>query len=99
MNLRSQNKVKAEIFTSAMNDIMFFLMLFFIIVSTLLSPNVVKLNLPKAENTQSIHKKKIAAAGRGKRGSQRAASRWSALKRKSPPPFPPCFGHGNDGKP
>ena len=59
MNLRSQNKVKAEVFTSAMNDIMFFLMLFFIIVSTLLSPNVVKLNLPKAENTQSIHKKEI----------------------------------------
>ena len=56
MNLRSQNKVKAEIFTSAMNDIMFFLMLFFIIVSTLLGPYVVKLNLPKAENTQSIHK-------------------------------------------
>ena len=44
-------------------------------------------------------KRKIAAAGRGKRGSQRAASRWSALKRKSPPPFPPRSGHGNDGKP
>ena len=59
MNLRSKNKVGAEIFTSAMNDIMFFLMLFFIIVSTLLSPNVIKLNLPSAKNTQSIHKKEI----------------------------------------
>lgn len=59
MNLRPQNKVKAEIFTSAMNDIMFFLMLFFIIVSTLLSPNVIKLNLPNAKNTSSIHKKEI----------------------------------------
>ncbi|MCE5330740.1 MAG: biopolymer transporter ExbD [Bacteroidales bacterium] len=59
MNLRPQNKVKAEIFTSSMNDIMFFLMLFFIIVSTLLSPNVIKLNLPSAKNTQSIHKKEI----------------------------------------
>jgi len=59
MNLRSKNKVGAEIFTSAMNDIMFFLMLFFIIISTLLSPNVIKLNLPSAKNTQSIHKKEI----------------------------------------
>jgi biopolymer transport protein ExbD len=42
-----------------MNDIMFFLMLFFIIVSTLLSPNVIKLNLPSAKNTQSIHRKEI----------------------------------------
>ena len=59
MNLRSKNKPQAEVFTSAMNDIMFFLMLFFIIVSTLLNPNVVKLNLPSAKNTQSIHKKEI----------------------------------------
>ena len=59
MNLRSDKKEKAEIFTSAMNDIMFFLMLFFIIASTLLSPNIIKLNLPSAENSQSIHKKEI----------------------------------------
>jgi biopolymer transport protein ExbD len=59
MNLRPKNKAGAEIFTSAMNDIMFFLMLFFIIVSTLLNPNVIKLNLPSAKNTQSIHKKEI----------------------------------------
>lgn len=59
MNLRSKNKAGAEIFTSAMNDIMFFLMLFFIIVSTLLNPNVIKLNLPSAKTTQSIHKKEI----------------------------------------
>ena len=59
MNLRQKNKAGAEIFTSAMNDIMFFLMLFFIIVSTLLNPNVIKLNLPSAKNTQSIHKKEI----------------------------------------
>lgn len=59
MNLQSKKKPSAEIFTSSMNDIMFFLMLFFIIVSTLLNPNVIKLNLPSAKNTQSIHKKEI----------------------------------------
>jgi biopolymer transport protein ExbD len=59
MNLRPKQKNSAEIFTSSMNDIMFFLMLFFIIVSTLLNPNIIKLNLPSAKNTQSIHKKEI----------------------------------------
>lgn len=59
MNLQSKHKPKAEIFTAALNDIMFFLMLFFLIVSTLLNPNVIKLNLPSAKNTQSIHKKEI----------------------------------------
>jgi biopolymer transport protein ExbD len=59
MNLRQKNTAGAEIFTSAMNDIMFFLMLFFIIVSTLLNPNVIKLSLPSAKNTQSLHKKEI----------------------------------------
>jgi biopolymer transport protein ExbD len=59
MNLQTKKHSSAEVFTAAMNDIMFFLMLFFIIVSTLLNPNVIKLNLPSAKNTQSIHKKEI----------------------------------------
>ncbi len=59
MDLRKKKESRAEVFTSSMNDIMFFLMLFFIIVSTLLNPNVIKLNLPSAKNTQSIHKKEI----------------------------------------
>ncbi|MBP1637359.1 MAG: Biopolymer transport protein ExbD/TolR [Bacteroidetes bacterium] len=59
MNLQPKKKVKAELFTSAMNDIMFFLMLFFLIISTILNPSVIKLSLPSAKNTQSIHKKEI----------------------------------------
>ena len=59
MDLRKKRDNKAEVFTSAMNDIMFFLMLFFIIVSTLLNPNVIKMDLPSAKNTQAIHKKEI----------------------------------------
>ena len=59
MNLQTKNKPKAEIFTAAMNDIMFFLMLFFLIMSTLLNPNIIKINLPSAQYTQAIHKKEI----------------------------------------
>lgn len=53
MNLRSRkNKPSAEVHTSALNDIMFFLMLFFLLASAVSNPQVVKLLLPKssAEN-------------------------------------------------
>lgn len=59
MNLRKKSKSEAEVSTSAMNDIMFFLMLFFLIVSTLLNPNVIKLNLPSSRNNQAIHHKEV----------------------------------------
>jgi biopolymer transport protein ExbD len=45
--------------TSAMNDIMFFLLLFFLIASTVTNPNVVKLLLPKSSSGQSVSKKTI----------------------------------------
>lgn len=39
-----------------MNDIMFFLMLFFLIMSTLVSPSVIKLVLPKSQAGQTVSK-------------------------------------------
>ncbi|MDF2432699.1 MAG: biopolymer transport protein ExbD [Mucilaginibacter sp.] len=60
MNLRKRQRgVSAEVHTSAMNDIMFFLLLFFLIASTLTNPNVVKLLLPKSKSGKSISKKTI----------------------------------------
>jgi biopolymer transport protein ExbD len=60
MNLRNRKKgVSAEVHTSAMNDIMFFLLLFFLIASTLTNPNVIKLLLPKSQSGKSISKKTI----------------------------------------
>ena len=60
MNLKRKNRIVAEVMTSSMNDIMFFLMLFFLIMSTLLNPNVIKLTLPKAQHNQVIHRKEIS---------------------------------------
>lgn len=59
MNLRRRQRPHAEVHTSAMNDIMFFLMLFFLIASTVTNPNVVKLLLPKSSSGQSVSKKTI----------------------------------------
>lgn len=59
MNLRRRKKITAEVATSAMNDIMFFLMLFFLIMSTLLNPNIVKLTLPNSKHNQTLRQKEV----------------------------------------
>lgn len=50
MNLRRKDKRHLEVHNSALNDILFILLLFFLIVSTLANPNVIKLTLPKAKS-------------------------------------------------
>lgn len=63
MNLRSRKgRASAEVHTSAMNDIMFFLLLFFLIASTVTNPNVIKLMLPKSSSGQSVSKKTITVS-------------------------------------
>lgn len=60
MNLRRQRRrFEAEVGASSMSDIMFFLMLFFLIVSTLVNPSVIKLMLPKASSAQSVNKQQF----------------------------------------
>ncbi len=62
MNLRRRKRAGAEVHTSAMNDIMFFLLLFFLIASTVTNPNVVKLLLPRSDSGQSVSKKTITVS-------------------------------------
>ena len=52
MKLRRRPKDEAEVSTESLNDIMFFLLLFFLIISTLANPNVIKLLLPKSANNE-----------------------------------------------
>ncbi len=59
---RRHRRASAEVHTSAMNDIMFFLLLFFLIASTVTNPNVIKLMLPKSSAGKSISKKTITVS-------------------------------------
>ncbi len=55
MNLRRRNRQAGEVYTASLSDIMFFLLLFFLITSTLATPNVLKLLLPSSKSSsQSI---------------------------------------------
>lgn len=50
MNLRSRNKVSASFSMSSMTDLVFLLLIFFIIVSTLVSPYALPVDLPESSN-------------------------------------------------
>jgi len=48
MNLKSRNKRSVEFSMASMTDIVFLLLIFFMLTSTLVSPNALKLLLPKS---------------------------------------------------
>jgi len=50
MNLNRRLKSHPELHAGALNDILFILLFFFLIVSTLANPNVIKLSQPKAKS-------------------------------------------------
>ena len=56
MGIKRNRRFHPEIPTSSLSDIMFFLFLFFLIISTLANPNVIKLTLPKAQSNETTNK-------------------------------------------
>jgi biopolymer transport protein ExbD len=60
MNIKRKRHFKPEVSTSSLNDIMFFLLLFFLIVSSLANPNVIKLLLPNSKSAQNLNKQQIS---------------------------------------
>ncbi len=62
MQLRRPRREHAEVSTESLNDIMFFLLLFFLIISTMANPNVIKLMLPKSANNEQAIKVPVNVA-------------------------------------
>lgn len=60
MAIKRNKRFHAEVATSSLSDIMFFLLLFFLIISTLANPNVIKMTLPKAANNEKTVKQLIS---------------------------------------
>ena len=60
MSIKRKRRFHAEVATSSLSDIMFFLLLFFLIISTLANPNVIKMALPKAQANEKTNKQFIS---------------------------------------
>jgi biopolymer transport protein ExbD len=60
MSIKRKRRFHAEVATSSLSDIMFFLLLFFLIISTLANPNVIKMTLPKSKTNEKTNKQYIS---------------------------------------
>src|SRR5689334_18833812 len=47
MKFRKKHREQSEVFTDSLNDILFILLMFFLITTTMANPNVVKVGLPR----------------------------------------------------
>jgi len=54
MAIRSRNKVDVNYSVAGMTDIIFLLLLFFMLTSTLIAPNALKLLLPQSNNQTNV---------------------------------------------
>ena len=64
MNIRRKLRASAEVHTGALNDILFIMLLFFLIVSTLANPNIVKVNNPRGTNDTKVKQSIVVSIDR-----------------------------------
>ncbi|HLW30904.1 MAG TPA: biopolymer transporter ExbD [Aequorivita sp.] len=66
MNLRGRNRVSADFSMSSMTDIVFLLLVFFLLTSPAITPNALDLILPKAQGkTSNVQKASVSITKEG----------------------------------
>ncbi len=59
MNIQLRNKRNAEFSSASMSDLVFLLLIFFMITSTLVAPNAINLILPKSDSGKQLASRNI----------------------------------------
>ena len=59
MAIKLQNKRNAEFSTASMSDLVFLLLIFFMITSTFVAPNAIKLLLPRSDSGKQLASRNI----------------------------------------
>lgn len=58
MKIQRRKAKAAEVYTASLNDIMFFLLLFFLIISTMVTPTAIRVLLPNSSTAEKVATKK-----------------------------------------
>lgn len=58
MKIERRRERSAEVYTASLNDIMFFLLLFFLIIATMATPAALQVAVPKSGTAESVATKK-----------------------------------------
>ena len=59
MGLKKKSKVSAEFSMSSLTDIIFLLLIFFMLTSSLIQPNAINMKLPTTSRTKTPPQKKL----------------------------------------
>jgi biopolymer transport protein ExbD len=59
MKLRRHSRAEAEVEAASLSDILFILMMFFLMISTMISVDAIKVNLPKISKNKFVSKDNI----------------------------------------
>lgn len=54
MKIERKKQRAAEVYTASLNDIMFFLLLFFLIISTMIAPAAIRVSLPSSKTSSDV---------------------------------------------
>ena len=68
MGLKKRSKVSAAFSMSSLTDIIFLLLIFFMLTSSLVVPNALNLKLPSSSKTKVVSKSKITTVDISKKG-------------------------------
>lgn len=60
--IQTRNKIDPNFNSSSMSDLVFLLLIFFMLTSTLISPNAIKLLLPQSTSGQTLAKQNVVVA-------------------------------------
>ncbi|MEN9920009.1 MAG: hypothetical protein RL662_2445 [Bacteroidota bacterium] len=58
MKIQRRRTRSAEVYTASLSDIMFFLLLFFLIISTMITPTAIRVLLPNSSTAEKVATKK-----------------------------------------
>jgi biopolymer transport protein ExbD len=67
MKFREKHNSEAEVFTEALNDIIFILLMFFLITTTMANPNVVKVNNPRGTKDTKSKQNIVVSIDKGQK--------------------------------
>ncbi|MBQ7984012.1 MAG: biopolymer transporter ExbD [Bacteroidales bacterium] len=60
--IQSNNKISPQFNSSSMSDLVFLLLIFFMLTSTLISPNAIKMLLPQSTSGQTMAKQNVTVS-------------------------------------
>lgn len=60
--IQSRNKISPQFNSSSMSDLVFLLLIFFMLTSTLISPNAIKMLLPQSTSGQTMAKQNVTVS-------------------------------------